>query len=194
MTLQPLKKNTAATLYLEVRAQADPTTFKSGPTIAAGDFKFSVDGGAYANLNTTPTASGAIITVALLAAETNGDVIKVKAEDVAGAEWVGRTWTFYTSTKQIDDLATAVDTDALPTNAELTTALNTLMTTALMESYAADGATMTPAQALYEIRGLLSEFSVSGVTMTVKKKDGSTAAATYTLDSAVTPTSITRST
>jgi hypothetical protein len=105
-TNAPLKKNTATTLYLEVRSQADPTTFKSAPTLAAGDWKFSVDGGAYANTNTTPTASGTLITVALLAAETNGDIVKLKAEDAAGAEWVGRVWTFYTSTKQIDDLST----------------------------------------------------------------------------------------
>lgn len=63
---------------------------------------------------------------------------------------------------------------------------------ALTESYAADGANATLVQLLYEIRALLSEFSISGTTLTAKKKDGSTTAATYTLDSATAPTSITR--
>ncbi len=64
--------------------------------------------------------------------------------------------------------------------------------TALTESYAADGATATPAQLLYMILAMLTEFSISGTTMTVKKLDGSTTAGTYTLDDAVDPTSLTR--
>jgi hypothetical protein len=65
---------------------------------------------------------------------------------------------------------------------------------ALTEAYAADGANATLAELLYEIRALLSEFSISGTTLTAKKKDGSTTAATYTLDSSTAPTSITRAT
>ena len=80
----------------------------------------------------------------------------------------------------------------LPTNSELTTALNTLLTTAMTESYAADGATMTPAQALYLLVAVLTEFAISGTTLTAKKVDGSTTAATFTLNSATEPTSITR--
>jgi hypothetical protein len=65
---------------------------------------------------------------------------------------------------------------------------------ALTESYAADGADATLTQLLYEIRGLLSEFAISGTTLTMKKKDGSTTAATYTLNDASAPTAITRAT
>ena len=54
------------------------------------------------------------------------------------------------------------------------------MGTALTESYAADGATFTPAQGLYQIWAALSEFAVSGTTITVKKLDGSTTAMTFT--------------
>ena len=61
-----------------------------------------------------------------------------------------------------------------------------------MESYAADGATGTLAELLYEIKALLSEKSISGVTVTTKKLDGTTTAATYTLNDATNPTSITR--
>lgn len=67
-------------------------------------------------------------------------------------------------------------------------------TTAMTESYAADNAAMTPVQALYQINQHLGESSISGTTKTVKKRDGSTTAKTFTLDSATTPTSITETT
>lgn len=67
-------------------------------------------------------------------------------------------------------------------------------TTALTEAYAADGSTMTPAQALYMIWSLLAERSIASTTLTAKKLDGSTTAMTFTLDSATTPTSQTRAT
>ncbi len=65
--------------------------------------------------------------------------------------------------------------------------------TAMTESYAADGAAMTPEQALYMIWAMLSEKSISGTTLTVKKLDGSTTAMQFTLDDGTSPTSITRS-
>lgn len=67
-----------------------------------------------------------------------------------------------------------------------------ILTTAMTESYAADGAAPTLAQALFAIQQFLQERAVSGTTLTVKKLDGSATAATFTLDSATAPTSITR--
>jgi hypothetical protein len=81
--------------------------------------------------------------------------------------------------------------DALPTASENATAVNTMT---LTESYAADGATMTPAQAFYMIWSLLAERGISGTTLTAKKLDGSTTSMTFTLDSATTPTEQTRAT
>lgn len=69
-----------------------------------------------------------------------------------------------------------------------------ILTTALTEAYAADGAAGTLAQILFGIQSFLQERSVSGVTQTCKKLDGATTSMTFTLDSAVTPTSITRAT
>lgn len=66
--------------------------------------------------------------------------------------------------------------------------------TAMTESYAADGSTMTPEQALYQIWQLLSEFSIAGTTITVKKLDGSTTAMTFTLDDGTAPTALNRTT
>jgi hypothetical protein len=80
--------------------------------------------------------------------------------------------------------------DALPTAAENTTAV---LTTAMTEAYAADGAAPTLAQALFLIQQILSEKDISSTTLTVKKLDGTTTAATFTLNSATAPTSVTRS-
>ena len=114
-------------------------------------------------------------------------------------------------------LATQASVDDLPTNAELTTALGTaddavlaaiaalndlsasaaftaVLTTQLTESYAADGAAPTLAQAILLIQQALTEFAISGTTTTIKKIDGSTTAATLTLDDGTTPTSVTRAT
>lgn len=67
-----------------------------------------------------------------------------------------------------------------------------VLTSAMTEAYPTDGSTMTVAQALYLIAQTIGEFSVSGTTVTVKRLDGSTTAATYTLDSSTAPTSRTR--
>ena len=72
--------------------------------------------------------------------------------------------------------------------------LTAIMTTAMTESYNADGAAPTPAQALHVIMQGVTEFAIASTTKTVKKLDGSTTAYTETLNSATAPTSITRAT
>jgi len=69
-----------------------------------------------------------------------------------------------------------------------------VLTTQMIESYAADGVAPTLAQAAFLTMQSVGEVSVSGTTLTVKKLDGSTTAATYTLDSSTAPTSRTRAT
>lgn len=64
-------------------------------------------------------------------------------------------------------------------------------TTAITESYSTDAGTITPIQLLYEINAMLQEKTASLTTLTVKKRSGATAM-TFTLDSATTPSSITR--
>lgn len=67
-----------------------------------------------------------------------------------------------------------------------------VLTTQMTESYNADGTAPTLAQVLFLISQMLTEFAISGTTLTVKKLNGTTTAATFTLDSATSPTSITR--
>lgn len=69
-----------------------------------------------------------------------------------------------------------------------------LSNAAQTESYRANGATGTVPQLLYEIVAHLGESAISGTTKTINKIDHATAAETFTLDSATTPSSITRAT
>lgn len=67
-----------------------------------------------------------------------------------------------------------------------------VLTTQMIESYAALNAVPTLAQGLLEMRAILAQASVSGTTLTAKKIDGSTTAETFTINSSTAPTSITR--
>lgn len=94
--------------YVGVADQANTKLLKANPTIAAGDFKVSVDGGAFANLATLPTvtpASGTAVKITLSASEMTGDNIVVACIDAAGAEWCDQLINIQTSARQIDDLA-----------------------------------------------------------------------------------------
>ena len=108
----PFKKNEATTIYIPgLISQAVPEVFQVNPTIAAGDFQVSIDGGALNNLATLPVVSPAgdtIVAVALAAVETNGDAITVKWSDVAGGEWCDGGMVIYTSTVQMAEMAAAV--------------------------------------------------------------------------------------
>lgn len=73
-----------------------------------------------------------------------------------------------------------------------TTAIASIHTTAMTEVYGTDGGTVGLAHGVYEILALLGDFAISGTTLTTKKRDGSTTAGTYTLNSSTSPTSITR--
>lgn len=76
----------------------------------------------------------------------------------------------------------------------VTSAVTVDGTSALTEAYATQGGTLTLSKALYGMTQLMSQQGVSGTTLTVKKRDGSTTAKTYTLDSATAPTVISETT
>lgn len=78
--------------------------------------------------------------------------------------------------------------------ASVTAAVTVSGASTLTESYAAQGAGLTIAQALYGINQMLNQKVVSGTTVTIKKRDGTTSAKTFTLDSATTPTTISETT
>jgi len=107
-TYVPPKKNTAFIFYTALVQQADTRLLKSSPTLAAGDFKVSIDGGALNNLATLPTttpASSVMLKISLSSSEMNGDNITVVCIDAAGAEWCDKVINIQTSARQVDDLA-----------------------------------------------------------------------------------------
>lgn len=76
--------------YIMLGDRANPHAFKANPTIAAGDFKVSKDGGDLANLATLPSvepAGSVMVKLTLSAAEMTADNVSIVAIDAAGAEW-----------------------------------------------------------------------------------------------------------
>jgi len=107
----PFLKNQATEFYVMVVSQADTDIFQVNPTIAAGDFRVSIDGGAFNNPATLPVVSPAgskQIEIALSAAEMNGDVITVRGSDQAGDEWCDVFGQIFTDTDQIGTLVANV--------------------------------------------------------------------------------------
>jgi hypothetical protein len=70
--------------------------------------------------------------------------------------------------------------------------LDVLVTDILADSVPSDGTRPSIAQAMYMVVQFLTERSVTGTTVTVRKVDGSTALYTLTLNDGTTPTSVTR--
>lgn len=107
-TYSPAKRATAYKFYIGLVQQADTKLLKANPTIAAGDFKVSKDGGAFANLTTLPSvnpASGTAVMIDLSATEMTADNIVVTCIDAAGAEWCDQLINIQTAARQFDDLA-----------------------------------------------------------------------------------------
>lgn len=82
-------KGVAYDFYISLVAIAG-ATFQANPTLAAGDFLISKEGGAFTNLTTLPTvepALGISVKVPLSATEMDAEKVVVTAIDAAGAEW-----------------------------------------------------------------------------------------------------------
>jgi hypothetical protein len=80
---------------------------------------------------------------------------------------------------------------ALPTAAEIVAAQ---LTTAITEAYRANGTAPTLAQFMSEVLAHLGEMTIVGTTKTINRFDHTTAAETFTLNSATAPTAIQRAT
>ena len=151
----------------------------SGDGLAADNAESFFDGTGYAGTgNTIPT----VTTLTGHTAQTGDNYARLGAP--AGAS------------VSADIAANQTDLNTIITNiaALNNLAASDILTTALTESYGTDGSALTLSQLLYLIYGLLGDFDVSGTTLTVRQLDGTTAAATFTLDSSSAPTDITRAT
>jgi len=111
------KKGVPYTLSRALLSQASPGSFQVNPTIAAGDFQISKDGGAFANLTNLPfvlPAGSRWVQFVLTATEMNADRVTIQGIDQAGAEWGDFGESFDTSVQIVDDIPTATaNADAL---------------------------------------------------------------------------------
>ncbi len=130
-------------------------------------------------------------------------VTTVKAVQGLATDGVVPTVTNLTNnTPTAGTITTVTNLTNAPTVGDLTAVMKTSVGTAALaqltstipDSIPADGTRPSIQQALYMITQFLTEGSVSGVTYTVRKADGSTSLFTLTLDDATNPTSITRAT
>jgi hypothetical protein len=87
----PPKKNEDFVLYVALSSMANAGSLQSNPTIAAGDFKISKDGGAFANLATLPAvtpAAGIGVKIELSSTEMNCDNVFVYwVDQTSPKEW-----------------------------------------------------------------------------------------------------------
>jgi hypothetical protein len=130
--------------------------------------------------------------------DTEVAAIKAKTDTLPASPANEATLTTIAGYLDTEIAAIKAKTDNLPSDpadqSALEAAILAAWTTALTESYSADGAAPTPAQALFLILQRLTEFAIAGTTTTIKKLDGTTTAATLTHDSATEPTTSTRAT
>jgi len=184
------------------------------PTVSVLTGHTAQTGDSFARLG-APAGASVSADVAVVAGYVDTEVAAIKAKtdnlpvDPADASDVAAAFstvnaTLATIASYIDTEVGAIKakTDNLPASPAAVGSAMTLSsaydfakgTVAMTESYATDGAAMTPVQVLHQLWSLLAESSTSSVTVTTKKLDGSTTAMTLTTNSATTPTSITRAT
>lgn len=198
----------SASETVQVAAVTGPVTI-SGTAVAATVNLYGVHG-AVTNTSTGSTVN-ALGQIAAILADTNElqtdwanggrldlliDAIKVVTDALPNSGALTDLATA-AALATVDGNVDAILVDTDTTIPGLIAALNDIaasdiLTTALVESYAADGAAPTLSQAIFLIQQFLYERATVGTTVTVKKLDGSATAATLTLDSGTTPTSITR--
>lgn len=87
----PPKKNEDFIIRISLADMSTPGSFKSSPTIAAGDFKVDKDGGGLSNLGTLPSvdpASTVLVKITLSSTEMNADVVTLVCIDqTSPKEW-----------------------------------------------------------------------------------------------------------
>jgi len=193
----PPTKGVEYIFYICLESQASAGTFQANPTIAAGDFTVSTDGGSFSNLDTTPTvtpASGVQVKVTVSATEMNGDNILVAWQDAAGAQWYSgfaliqpAAQTFDTIDANVDSVLADTGTDGVVLTSTERTTLAKLFHTIDWDTITGEAARST----LNALRFLRNKRGISGTTMTVTKEDDSTSAWTATLTTTSNPDGIT---
>lgn len=87
----PPNKGENFLIRIALEDQANPGSFKSSPTLAAGDFKVDKDGAGLTNFGTIPAvdpAASVLVLLTLSATEMNADVVTIVGVDqTVPKEW-----------------------------------------------------------------------------------------------------------
>ena len=150
----------------------------SGDSVAADNAEAFFDGTGYAGTNNV------IPSVTTVTGNVNGSV-----GSVTGA--VGSVAAGGITASSI--AADAIGASELAADAA-TEIADAVLSRQMTEGYASDTVAPTVAQMMYMIWSALSDFAISGTTITCRKIDGSTTSMTFTTDSSTSPTSRTRTT
>lgn len=162
-----------------------PTTTNVTNRVTANTDQISGDATSGTNLKNALNGTGGVTISAALTGNITGNMTGNITGSLSGS--VGSV------TGDVGGSVGSVTTVSDKTGYSLSNAgIDALFTRQLTESYAADAAAPTVAQALMLIQQTLGDFSISGTTLTVKKVDGSTTAASFTLNDSSAPTAITR--
>ena len=140
------KKNAAYIFYVALVSSANRPDFQTNPTLAAGDVKVSIDGGALNNLATLPDVQpdGATVPVRvqLSADEMNGDnIVVVFIDQTATSEWDDLFVGIQTTARQVDDLAYSAET--MDSTVTLKQAVNIMLAALAGKSTGGGGETIT---------------------------------------------------
>ena len=110
------------TLEFSLEDQGNAGLWKANPTIAAGDFQISVNGGAFSNVDNIPTvtpAAGRRVALVISAAETTaagaGGLLYIQGVDAAGDEWYDVGFSVRVVASSGDVAQTGADGDTLET-------------------------------------------------------------------------------
>lgn len=181
--------------FTTVQSSGAPTTLAGSPVISAYPGNSTTELTAGITLSVDFDSRTGMHNVRVVATSGNGYAtatnyaLVITTGTVNSVSAVG----YVVGTFSIENRSAVISTTAA--NKTLTVdSAGSVFTTALTESYNADGAAPTVAQALFLIISFLMEANISSTTLTAKKLDGSTTAATFTLSDATNPVTITRAT
>lgn len=181
--------NQSAAFGLSLAKTTNITGFNDiAATAIVSSGAITTSSGAVSSVTTTTTATN------LTNAPTAGDFTATMKTSLNAATPASVTGAVGSVTGAVGSVTGNVGGNVVGSVASVTAAVTVDGTSPLTEAYAAQGAALTLSKALYGINQFLGQHAIAGTLWTVKKRDGSTTAKTYTLDSATAPTTISETT
>ena len=145
------------------------------------------------NVDSVLVDTGTTLPASLSTIDTNVDSIKTVTDalpDSGSLSSLATASALSTVDTVVDSISSSLSSGVTCVEVSSAAVEDVFSTHAIAEEYSADGSSSaTPGALLWLIQQALTEFAISGTSVTIKKADGSTTAAVYTLDSSTSPTS-----